>query len=438
MRRNISTSSTYRSDDDLDELIPVRRNISRIGSRSDDELFPRRRMVRRWLVMCSSWLLFVCGLLIACLALARRNFLTIITNDDDDDRVLSLQLLKPPSSDSIQLPTFTKSQDDFTAAREFINDYDDTDNTTTSHDEEDDKEDDEEDINIHVPINKDGAPAAAMIGKDGPAMIHLAKTSSFGDAAYVSLASLAHLTLCPEKWVGETHRKADVVVGRCGPVPGSARRGSIAYCVPPLYGTARAVVLEDIQEHMRMGVDHAYVYDTECEEPLDGDPRLITHLCMKWVRDVLIHSRGQNWSIHECLLRAARDGWEWVLAKDVDEAVTASALPAPDDAGLLRTLAQRRDVDVITFGRMHGRTPWMRCRNNPYMCVGWKGRRKWMARARSVWTAQIHEVPECMAAQEEEGASCRTLDLNSSQIWLNHSPGRSTYREYVRHGMPRG
>ncbi|XRB14260.1 hypothetical protein RI054_08g40990 [Pseudoscourfieldia marina] len=373
--------------------------------------------------MCSSWLLFVCGLLIACLALARRNFLTI-TNDDDDDRVLSLQLLKPPSSDSIQLPTFTKSQDDFTAAREFINDYDDTDNTTTSHDD--------------VPIDKEGAPAAAMIGKDGPAMIHLANMSSFGDAAYVSLASLAHLTLCPEKWVGETHRKADVVVGRCGPVPGSARRGSIAYCVPPLYGTARAVVLEDIREHMRMGVDHAYVYDTECEEPLDGDPRLITHLCMKWVRDVLIHSRGQNWSIHECLLRAARDGWEWVLAKDVDEAVTASALPAPDDAGLLRTLAQRRDVDVITFGRMHGRTPWMRCRNNPYMCVGWKGRRKWMARARSVWTAQIHEVPECMAAQKEEGASCRTLDLNSSQIWLNHSPRRSTYREYVRHGMPRG
>ena len=381
VRRNISTSSTYRSDDDLDELIPVRRNISRIGSRSDDELFPRRRMVRRWLVMCSSWLLFVCGLLIACLALARRNFLTIITNDDDD-RVLSLQLLKPPSSDSIQLPTFTKSQDDFTAAREFINDYDDTDNTTTSHDED-------------VPINKDGAPAAAMIGKDGPAMIHLANTSLFGDAAYVSLASLdvnrnrrnrrsAHLTLCPEKWVGETHRKADVVVGRCGPVPGSARRGSIAYCVPPLYGTARAVVLEDIREHMRMGVDHAYVYDTECEEPLDGDPRLITHLCMKWVRDVLIHSRGQNWSIHECLLRAARDGWEWVLAKDVDEAVTASALPAPDDAGLLRTLAQRRDVDVITFGRMHGRTPWMRCRNNPYMCVGWNRGRG----AESGWRAR--------------------------------------------------
>ena len=61
VRRNISTMKTW--DDDVDELIPVRRNISRIGSRSDDELFPRRRMVRRWLVMvmCISWL-FVCGL----------------------------------------------------------------------------------------------------------------------------------------------------------------------------------------------------------------------------------------------------------------------------------------------------------------------------------------------------------------------------------------
>jgi len=39
----------------------------------------------------------------------------------------------------------------------------------------------------------------------------------------------------------------------------------------------------------------------------------------------------------------------------------------------------------------------------------------------------LQHLPKCMAAH------CRTLDLNSSQIWLNPSPARSTY-----HGMPRG
>ena len=185
-----------------------------------------------------------------------------------------------------------------------------------------------------------------------------------------------------------------------------------------------------------MGVDHAYVYDTECEKPLDVDPRLMTHLCMQWVRDVLIHSRGQNWSIHECLLRAARDGYEWVLSKDVDETVTASALPAPDDAGLLRTLAQRRDVDVITFSRMrpavHGQTPRpdRKCPKNVHVVGRW-GCRKWMARARSVWTAQIHHVINCVPAH------CRVLDLNATHIWLKHSSrGHSPGRLY--HGMPPG
>jgi hypothetical protein len=265
--------------------------------------------------------------------------------------------------------------------------------------------------------------------RDWPRPIVLANTSTFGGNAYVSLASLA---LCPEKWVGPQTRLADVVVGRCGPLSGATRRGSVAYCVPPLYGEARSVVLQDVRKHQALGVDHTYIYDTECDVPLNIDPTVTTHLCMPWVHNVRILQRGQQWMNHECLLRAARDGWEWVIAKDVDETIMTSHLrasfAAPEHIPLLRTLARRRDLDVITFGRMYGQKP--QCIDNPHMCLKWHGYRKWMARASRVWIARIHFVQTCAPER------CRTLDMNSSEIWLNHSMrtrGKGWYR-----GMPKG
>lgn len=277
-------------------------------------------------------------------------------------------------------------------------------------------------------------------------MINLTQSSWFYDA-YVSVGSVG---LCPERWVGDTHGQADVVVGRCGgpaPKQNAARSGGLAYCVPPLYPPlASQTVLQDVRSQQRLGVRHTYIYDTDCATPYNFPH--VTHLCMRWAHNVLIPDRGQNWMINECLLRAASDGWEWALMKDVDESIVFRTPPSVSYP--LSVLARRSDVDVITFGRMYDGAPqcssswwgwgawgawiaWLRGKSvqsiedDRYMCLGSRGRRKWMSRTtNSVWFGNIHEVRSCVA-------TCRIWNLDSREIWLNHSRVKSTYVS-----MPRG
>jgi hypothetical protein len=245
-------------------------------------------------------------------------------------------------------------------------------------------------------------------------MLLLSNTSILKHA-YVTLNPLH---LCPERMVGDRHGFTDVFVGICNHTNKSTQKG-IAYCIPPIYNMDLGRLSADITYHKNMGIEHAYIYDAECQRSIHIPES--THLCMNWTRTVRIHQRGQNWHINDCIHRAADDGWEWVLTKDVDEHLTFARPMSIND--LVAT-----NADVYTFGRVYenGQTACTDKRyagtsDRTHLCLRWGGYRKYIVRTNAVWYANIHSVDSCISRK------CNVKNILSNVIWLNHTKKKSHY-----------
>jgi hypothetical protein len=55
---------------------------------------------------------------------------------------------------------------------------------------------------------------------------------------------------------------------------------------------------------------------------------------------------------------------------------------------------------------------------DPFLCTGWRGRRKHVDRVDSVYLTKVHKV---LACQERE---CNVEELNAKEFWLDHYQGQ--------------
>ena len=201
----------------------------------------------------------------------------------------------------------------------------------------------------------------------------------------------------------------------------------IAMCVPPLYGNVTTTqVWNHIDYHMASGVEHTYLYLTNCSAMEQTDVGLhpnTTTMCMEWILYVRMHQRAQNWANNDCIQRTASDGYDLVLTIDLDEhLVIHHGLTLP------QLVSGLPHADVYTFGSKKFKsnvrnyvTTCLGSHMNHDVCQRQYGWRKHMVRPQAIWAANIHWCDQCKDEQMNVVRTCSTHHLNvTSSAFLAH------------------
>lgn len=245
---------------------------------------------------------------------------------------------------------------------------------------------------------------------------------------------------------------------------GIDRRPTLTACIPAIFSTGEKQRKKRIDASQQMtleltswierflkyyaaqGVDFFFLYSLGSATPLKTS---VPHVWidMSWALNVTKSSErgkkgmwyhGQYWSINDCLYRNKVIGGQWMLLQDYDEVFFSKKNLKLTDT--IRT--HGNGVDSIMIGNYPGSTrdcvlnetqeTWSSCERfersalpecrasgiDPFMCTGWRGRRKHIDRVDSVFLTKVHKLLVCRQQ------NCRVEDLNAKEFWLDHYRGQ--------------